>query len=91
MSNITIQVRREGDLTLPEEIRSKYQIREGDLLNLIDLGDGSFILTPLTSKVDQLGSLFAEEMSKAGVSLDDLLEALDEEREQYYQQHYVQR
>jgi AbrB family looped-hinge helix DNA binding protein len=91
MSNITVQVRREGDLTLPEEIRTKYNIGEGDLLTLIDLGDGSFILTPFKSKVDRLSNLFAEEMTKAEVSLDDLLEALDEERQQYYQQHYVQR
>jgi hypothetical protein len=56
---------------------------------LIDLGDGSFLLTPRISKVNRLGDKVADILSGEGVSLDDLLNTLDDERERYYQEHYA--
>lgn len=46
MKTSTIQIRKKGNLTLPMKLRSKYGLGEGDVLTLIDLGDGSFLLTP---------------------------------------------
>jgi hypothetical protein len=62
----------------------------GDVITLIDLGDGSFLLTPIVTQVDRLGDRVARAMAEAGVSEDELLAALDEERERYYQERYVQ-
>ena len=85
----TIQIRGKGTVTLPIDLRRKYGLGEGDVINLIDLGDGSFLLTPVVTKVDRLGDRVAQAMAEEGVSLDDILEALDEERERYYQERYV--
>lgn len=87
----TIQVRKKGNITLPMEIRTKYGVNEGDIFTLIDMGDGSFLLTPRISQVNRLGDRVAEILSEEGVSLDDLLNTLDDQRERYYQEHYVQK
>lgn len=85
----TIQIRNKGSLTLPVELRRKYGLDEGDVLTLIDLGDGSFVLYPNVTTVDRSGDRVAQRMEEQGVTLDEILETLDEERERYYQERYV--
>ena len=80
MATTTIQVRKKGSLTLPIELRAKYGV---------DMGDGSFLLTPRVSQVNCLGDRVAEILRDENVSLDDLLTTLDEEREQYYKDRYA--
>ena len=90
MTTNTIQVRKKGSITLPMDLRTKYGVDEGDIFTLIDMGDGSFLLTPRISQVNRLGDRVADILSEEGVSLDDLLNTLDDERERYYQEHYVE-
>ena len=85
----TIQIRGKGTVTLPIELRRKYGLDEGDIITLIDLGDGSFVLTPIVTKVDRLGDRVAQAMAEEGISLDEILNTLDEERERYYQERYA--
>jgi len=85
----TIQIRSKGTVTLPIELRRKYGLDEGDLITLIDLGDGSFLLTPVVTQVDRAGDRVAKAMADEGVSVDEILTILDEERERYYQERYV--
>lgn len=85
----TIQVRKKGSFTLPMDLRTKYGVGEGDVFTLIDLGDGSFLLTPRISQVNRLGDRVAEILNSEGVSLEDLLSTLDDERERYYQERYA--
>jgi hypothetical protein len=42
------------------------------------------------TQVDRLGDRVAKAMAEAGVSEDELLAALDEERERFYRERYVQ-
>mgnify|MGYP001826872248 CR=1 FL=1 len=90
MSAVNIQLRRKGILTLPVSLRRKYNLDEHDIFTLEDLGDGSFLLMPQVSKVARLGDRVAEVMAEEGVILEDMLEALDEERQDYYREHYEQ-
>lgn len=89
MAGNSIQVRKKGTITLPVDLRAKYGVDEGDIFTLIDLGDGSFLLTPRISQVNRLGDRVAEMLNAENVSLDDLLTSLDEERERYYQERYA--
>jgi len=91
MTTNIIQVRKKGNITLPIDLRTKYGVVEGDIFTLIDLGEGSFLLTPHMSQVNKLGDRVAEILGEENVSLDNLLNTLDEERERYYQEHYVQK
>jgi bifunctional DNA-binding transcriptional regulator/antitoxin component of YhaV-PrlF toxin-antitoxin module len=88
MSTNTIKVRKNGSFTLPIKFRTKYGVDEGDVFTIIDLGDGSFLLTARISQVNRLGDRVAEILSTEGVSLDDLINSLDDERERYYQERY---
>ena len=84
-----LQIRGKGALTLPIELRRKYGLDEGDSLTLIDLGDGSFLLTPSVTHVDRSGDRVARILAERGVTEDDILAALEEEREIYYQERYA--
>ena len=85
----TIQIRGKGTVTIPVELRRKYGLDDGDVITLIDLGDGSFLLTPIVTRVDRLGDRVAQAMAEEGISLEEIMTALDEERERYYQKRYA--
>ncbi len=90
MSTLTVQIRRKGVITLPVELRNRYGLDEGDVFTLEDLGDGSFLLIPRVSQVAHLGDRVAELMEEEGVSPEEVLKALEEERETYYREHYAE-
>jgi bifunctional DNA-binding transcriptional regulator/antitoxin component of YhaV-PrlF toxin-antitoxin module len=85
----TIQIRGKGTLTLPVELRRKYGLDEGDMITLIDLGDGSLLLTPKLTRVDRIGDRVAQALVEEEISMDEILDTLDEERERYYQDRYA--
>jgi bifunctional DNA-binding transcriptional regulator/antitoxin component of YhaV-PrlF toxin-antitoxin module len=89
VSSVNIQLRRKGVLTLPISLRRKYGLDENDVFTLEDLGNGSFLLIPQVSDVARSGDRVAQVMAEEGVSLEDMLEALDEERKNYYRDHYA--
>jgi bifunctional DNA-binding transcriptional regulator/antitoxin component of YhaV-PrlF toxin-antitoxin module len=78
----TIQVRQRGTLTLPAGLREKYGIRAGDTFRLLDL-DGIFVLTPMTPMVPELAREIEKARLEAGLSIEELLRALREQRESY--------
>jgi AbrB family looped-hinge helix DNA binding protein len=83
----TVQVRDRGVLTLPAELREKYGIRSGDTFRLVDL-DGIFVLTPMVPMVPELAREIEQARIEAGLSTDDLLRGLREQREQYRRERY---
>lgn len=87
----TIQIRSKGTITLPAEMRRKYNWEEGEVLTAIDMGNGTLMLTSKPSKVMRSADKVAKIVKEANVSLDELLETLDEERKKYYQEHYVKK
>lgn len=89
MTEGTIQLRAKGVITLPIGLRRKYSLRSGDVFSLVELGEGAFALTPQSSRVAALGDKVSEMLQDAGVSVEEVLQTLDEERERYYSEHYV--
>jgi AbrB family looped-hinge helix DNA binding protein len=83
----TVQVRKRGTLTLPAELREKYGIEPGDTFRLVDL-DGVFVLTPMVPMVPELAREIEKARLEAGLSIEDLLKNLREQRGRYYQEHY---
>ena len=80
----TVQVRNRGVLTLPASIREKYDIKTGDTFQLLDL-DGLFVLTPMVPLVPELAREIERARLEAGLSTEELLGALREQRERYHQ------
>ncbi|MBN8658641.1 MAG: AbrB/MazE/SpoVT family DNA-binding domain-containing protein [Anaerolineae bacterium] len=84
-----VQIRSKGTITFPANLRKKYRMEEGEVFRLIDVGDGSFFLVPMESKVMKSADKVAKKINDANVSLEELLETLDEERHNYYKENYV--
>jgi bifunctional DNA-binding transcriptional regulator/antitoxin component of YhaV-PrlF toxin-antitoxin module len=85
-----LQLRRKGVITLPVELRRRYGLNEGDIFTLVDLGDGTFLLSPQVSQMARQGDRVSQIMGEEGVSLEEMLELLDQEREDYYRDQYVE-
>jgi AbrB family looped-hinge helix DNA binding protein len=79
----TVQVRQRGTLTLPAELREKYGIEPGDTFRLVDL-DGIFVLTPMVAMVPELAREIERARIEAGLSIEELLANLREQRERYH-------
>ena len=82
-NTFSVQVVQRGLITLPKELREQNQIREGDILTLIDLGDGIFVVSPRRSRVDDIADKLAEEWQDAGETLESMLTTLREVRAEY--------
>jgi AbrB family looped-hinge helix DNA binding protein len=82
----TVQVRQRGTLTLPAELREKYGIKPGDTFRLVDL-DGIFVLTPMVAMVPELAREIERARVEAGLSIEELLANLREQRERYHVEH----
>ncbi len=78
----TIQIRKRGVLTLPKTIREKYRLDEGDPVTLIDLGEG-ILISPKLTTVPKLAAELEYMIEKEGLSLEDLLQGVAEERSRY--------
>jgi len=59
------------------------------MLTLLDL-DGVFVLIPKVSKIDELADEIARELQDKGITLEEMLRLLREERERYYEERYGQ-
>jgi AbrB family looped-hinge helix DNA binding protein len=78
-----VQVVRRGVITLPKELRDHNNIEEGDMLTLIDLGDGVVVMSPQRSRVDEIANKLAKEWQDSGESLESMLNTLREVRAEY--------
>lgn len=64
-------------------IRGEVYLDEGDVLTLVDLGD-AFFLSPKVSVVPKLAAEIERLGEEAGLSVEDLLDGLDEQRRCYF-------
>jgi bifunctional DNA-binding transcriptional regulator/antitoxin component of YhaV-PrlF toxin-antitoxin module len=83
MMEATIQIRSEGAFTFPAEFLDKYGLKEGEIFSIVDLGNGSFLLSPRRSRVDELADQLAAEWASRGETLESMLKTLREVREEY--------
>ncbi len=84
MSDIyQVQVGRRGVITFPKELRDQNQIDQGDVLNLMTLADGVFVLSTRRSQVDEIADKLSKEWRAAGASLETMLAELRTVREEY--------
>lgn len=79
----TVKIRRKGTITIPAKLRKEYKLEEGQTFSVIDLGEGTILLTPKVSQVDKLANQIAEKFKDEGITLEDLLQALNELRKTY--------
>lgn len=81
----TVQVRQRGTLTLPASLRERYKIKPGDTFHIVDL-DGVLVLTPMAPMVPELAREIERARVEAGLSIEELLDSLREQRTRYTQE-----
>ncbi|HEX9711525.1 MAG TPA: AbrB/MazE/SpoVT family DNA-binding domain-containing protein [Actinomycetota bacterium] len=85
METKVLQIRARGTLTLPARLRERYALEDGDPLTLVDL-DGLILLVPKVGVVEKLAGEIERLSSEAGLSVDELVSGVGEERATYYAQ-----
>jgi len=74
-----VRLRSRGQITVPQAIRERLEVNDGDFLVLVEIGDLIF-LAPKSLQVPRLADKLADMMDEAGITLADLLLGLEEER-----------
>lgn len=82
METRIVQLRARGTLTLPSRVRERYALEEGDPITLVDL-DGVVLLAPRLGVVPKLAAEIERLRRAAGVSEEELIAGVAEERERY--------
>lgn len=78
-----VQVGSRGVITFPKELRDQNNIKDGDILTLIELSEGVFVISPRRSRVDAIANDLARQWQDAGESLESMLATLREVRTEY--------
>jgi antitoxin PrlF len=74
-----VRLRSRGQITVPQAIRERLAVNDGDFLVLVEIGDLVFF-APKPLQVPRLADKLANMMDEAGITLADLLQGLEEER-----------
>lgn len=74
----TLKIRRKGIITIPAKLRKKYKLEEGQTLTVIDLGEGTILLTPKISQADKLANQIAKRLKEENITFSDLMQELYE-------------
>ncbi len=82
-----VQVRERGQFTIPAEVRRDLGIQEGDVLSLIWLDD-TLIATRRRLVTPDVARAIESLMHQKGLTLEDLLEGLEEQRQTYVRERY---
>ena len=85
--SITAEIKSRGQLTIPKKIRVMSRLEEGQIVSIIPVGD-SVIITPRRLELDDARREIERIIKAAGLSPEDLLAGLKEEREKLYQETY---
>ncbi len=87
LRSITAEIKSRGQLTIPKKIRDMSHLEEGQTVSIIPVGD-SVIITPKRLGLDEARREIKKILKASGLSPEDLLLGLKEEREKVYQETY---
>lgn len=81
------EIKARGQLTIPKKIREMSHLEEGQVVSIIPVGD-SLIITPKRLELDEARREIKKILKASGLSPEDLLSGLREERETLYKEKY---
>lgn len=85
--SIVREIKSRGQLTIPKKIRDEYNLEEGQLVSIIPVGD-SLIITPKRLELNEARRKIRKILKASGISKEELLEGLEEERDVLYKETY---
>jgi AbrB family looped-hinge helix DNA binding protein len=81
------QIRERGQLTIPKKVREKGALYEGETVSIIPVGN-SILVTPQKLGLEEARREIRKIMKDSGVTLEDLLEGLEQERKRLSEETY---
>ena len=85
MKVFSLQVQKEGQINIPQDVLNTLQTHEGQTLTLLQIGEFA-VIVPKIPKVTALTESFVSLMNANNVTVDELLEGLQEERQAIWQE-----
>ena len=82
-----VQVRERGQFTIPADIRHEMGIKDGDVFSLIWIED-TLIATRKRLVAPEVAQAIEVLMQEEGVTLEDLLQDLEKQRERYVREKH---
>jgi len=84
---VTAEIKARGQLTIPKKIRDASHLEEGEEVSIIPVGD-SIIITPKRLELNEARRQLKKILKGSGLSVDELLKGLKQERESLYTEKY---
>ncbi|NEQ23730.1 MAG: AbrB/MazE/SpoVT family DNA-binding domain-containing protein [Microcoleus sp. SIO2G3] len=85
MKAFPIRLQENGQITVPQPVQDNLNLTEGDMLTLLQVGN-LVLLTPKQPQVPQLVDKITAIMEAEGITLTDLLDGIETEREAIWQE-----
>jgi len=85
--SLLAEIKSRGQLTIPKKIREKGHLEEGQVVSIIPVGD-SIIITPKRLEMEEARRQIRRLLKESGLSAEDVLAGLKEEREALYKETY---
>jgi bifunctional DNA-binding transcriptional regulator/antitoxin component of YhaV-PrlF toxin-antitoxin module len=83
-----VKLRERGQMTIPYEYRKELGLGKEDVLNVLKIGD-VLILVPRQLAGDVISRKIESAMKKKGLTLDNILKNLREQRKRYSKRTYA--
>ncbi len=83
----TVRIRERGQVTIPSSYRKDLGLAENDSLNIVKV-DEMLILTPKSPFGDAMSRKVEASMKRRGLTLDNLLNSLRDQRRKYTREAY---
>jgi len=81
------QIRGRGQMTIPKKVREKGALYDGEAVSIIPIGD-SILVTPRKLELDEARLQLGRIMKASGVTLETLIEGLEDERRALFEETY---
>lgn len=85
--SLLAEIKSRGQLTIPKKIREMSHLEEGQVVSVIPVGD-SVIITPKRLELDEARRQIKKILKESGLSAEDVLAGLKEERETLFRETY---
>ncbi|MDY7033587.1 MAG: AbrB/MazE/SpoVT family DNA-binding domain-containing protein [Thermodesulfobacteriota bacterium] len=87
VKSFVAEMKSRGQLTIPKKIREMSHLEEGQSVSIIPVGE-AIIITPKRLELDEVRRQIKKILKESGVSLEEVLTGLKEEREALYKETY---
>lgn len=84
----TYSIQKNGQVTLPQEWREKYNLKQGDLVSFVETDEGLLVLPREAIAMEALDRI-GEALKEKGIKLEDLIQSGREIRGEIYQEKYA--